>query len=488
MAQMRANIHAMRFDGASGYLVAQGLDGTTIMHGVNAALEDMPSPADAATGKSIATLVSAALANADDGVIAYTFPKPGQTEPQRKLVALAKFAPWQLAFMAGAYVDDIEADLHATTLRLSGIGTLVLLVTLLVTWLINRDISGALGRLKSAMEVLAHGELAAAVPDTGRHDEIGGMARTLGVFRDSMAETRQLRAAQEADREQAEAAQKQALHRMAEGFESQIGLLVGTLSARSSELETTAQTMSETAERSTREAAAVAAAAGAASDGLQTVAAAAEELTTSVGEISHQVARSSRITGKAVEDAQRTDAIVHALAGGAERIGAVVGLITNIASQTNLLALNATIEAARAGDAGKGFAVVASEVKSLANQTGKATEEIGAQITQIQAATREAVEAIGAIYATIEDVSAIAANIAAAVEQQGAATAEIARNVQQTNQASRAVTDGIGGVSAAAGQTGAAASLVLATASELSQQAHRLTGEVDRFVAGVRAA
>ena len=142
----------------------------------------------------------------------------------------------------------------------------------------------------------------------------------------------------------------------------------------------------------------------------------------------------------------------------------------------------------RAGDAGKGFAVVASEVKSLATQTAKATEDIGRQIAQIQASTKEAVESIQSIGTTIGEVSDIAAAIAAAVEEQGSATQEIARNVQQAAIGTTEVTSTIGGVSAGASSTGAAATQVLGAAQALSRQSERLSGEVGRFIAGVKAA
>jgi methyl-accepting chemotaxis protein len=221
---------------------------------------------------------------------------------------------------------------------------------------------------------------------------------------------------------------------------------------------------------------------------VQTVAASAEELTSSIGEISRQVTQSSQITAKAVQEARRTDTIVRALSEGADKIGQVVDLITNIAGQTNLLALNATIEAARAGEAGRGFAVVASEVKSLAQQTARATEEIGAQIAQVQSATNDAVEAIKGITGTIEEVSGIAATIAAAVEEQGAATAEIARNVQQVSESTQEVTSNITGVSQAAQEASVAVSHVLGNANDVSNQASRLSVEVDSFVGLIRAA
>ena len=489
LVSFHRDISAIRFDGGTGYLaVLDAKTGTTLIHGANPALEGKPLPNDSETGQPLSEVIINAVQTSDEGITSYMFPKPGQTNSLRKVTAVARFRPWNMVFLSGAYTDDLDASFNASLVRGGAMGGAMLLFTMLGGWLINRDITGSLGGLKAAMERLAKGDLRHVVPGADRRDEVGGMAAAVLVFKDNMTEAERLRAAQEEAKRQAAAEQKAALNRMADGFESKIGRLVGMLSSDSTELEATAQSMTATANQSHQQAAAVASAAEQASAGLQTVAAASEELTASIAEISRQVAQSSKITGKAVDDAKRTDAIVRALAEGAEKIGAVVGLITNIASQTNLLALNATIEAARAGDAGKGFAVVASEVKSLATQTGKATEEIGAQITHIQAATREAVEAIRGISATIEEVSAIATTIAAAVEEQGAATSEIARNVQQTAQAAHDVTTGIGGVSQAASETGAAAGLVLTSASDLSKQADQLASEAHTFVAGVRAA
>jgi methyl-accepting chemotaxis protein len=483
------DISAIRFDDGTGYLAVNEMrTGNVLMHGANPALEGKPLPTDSATGQPISRLIVEAVRSSDEGVASYMFPKPGQTQPLQKVTAVARFAPWDVAIYTGAYTDDLEASFDGSLLRMGAVGGAILLLSSLAAWLVNRDITVSLGSLKAAMERLAKGDLATVIPGADRRDEVGGMAATVSVFRDHMTETEGLRTAQEAAKGRAAAEQKAALNRMADGFESKIGGLVGMLSSDSTALETTAQKLTATANQGNQQAAAVASAVGEASAGLSTVVSASEELTASIGEISRQVAQSSKITNKAVDDAKRTDAIVRALAEGAEKIGAVVGLITNIASQTNLLALNATIEAARAGDAGKGFAVVASEVESLANQTGKATEEIGAQIAQIQVATKEAVEAIRGISATIEDVSAIAIAIAAAVDQQGAATSEIARNVHQTAQATQEVTTSINGVSQAASETGEAAGLVLISASDLAKQADQLASEAQSFVAGVRAA
>jgi methyl-accepting chemotaxis protein len=364
-----------------------------------------------------------------------------------------------------------------------GLAVSLLLAVAIVTFKIVRPIAA----VAASMTRVAAGELDRAVAGTSRKDEVGVLARALDTFRSNAITSRDLSAARVLEAEQ-RVARSTRLETLVQDFETQAGSLVGLVSAASTELEATAQSMSSTASQTNQQACNVATAAEEASAGVQTAASAAEELTSSIGEITRQIQQSSRVTEKAVQEARRTDVIVRALAEGAQKIGDVVGLITSIAGQTNLLALNATIEAARAGDAGKGFAVVASEVKNLAQQTAKATEDIRAQIGQIQSATVEAVDAIKGITATIEDVRIIAVSIASAVEEQGAATSEIARNVQQTAASTQEVTENIAGVSQAANDTGAAATQVLAAAGGLSKQAEELSAAFNGFVTGIRAA
>jgi methyl-accepting chemotaxis protein len=487
--QFRLRGRRMSFNNGQGYPVVYNVDTSLVFSGANPQLDGKITGATDSNGVVIADAqIGASRKSPEGGTVSYLFPRPGQTVPVRKMSYARSFAPWNIVMSYGLYVDDIDAEVNALLWRLCEIGAGLMVLMGLLSWLIARDVLGALGRQKNRMQSIAHGALDEPVEETGRGDEIGRMAETLEVLRQTALTARALESEQVASKQQAEQEKRQALIALADRFDASVGQLVGLMASGSTELETTARSMTGTADRTNQRAAVVGSAADQASTRVQTVAAAAEELSSSISEISRQVAQSAAITNRAVETARQTDTTVRALADGAKQIEHVAELISSIAGQTNLLALNATIEAARAGDAGRGFAVVAAEVKSLASQTAEATKEIGTRIAQIQSATKEAVDAIQGITATIEEVSVIATTIGSAIEEQGAATAEIARNVTQTAQATQDVTTNIGGVSAAANETGGAAGLVLTAASNLSKQAEQLSGEVNIFLAGVRAA
>jgi methyl-accepting chemotaxis protein len=359
--------------------------------------------------------------------------------------------------------------------------------SLVFAGLMGRSIALPVTAMTAVMKRLASGDRNVTIPARDHRDEIGGMAQAVEVFRQSMIDADRL-AAEKSDADAARERRQRAIEEHLAAFDRSVRQSFETLSDASTQMRVTAQSMSATAEETSRQATGVASASEQASANVETVAAAAEEMGASIAEISRQVAESSKIATMAVQEAARTNVTVQGLAEAAQKIGEVVSLIQDIASQTNLLALNATIEAARAGEAGKGFAVVASEVKSLANQTAKATEDIGAQIGSIQSATKKAVDAIQAIDGTIGRMNEISAMIATAMEEQGASTREIARNTQEAARGTQEVSQSIGHVTQAAAESGSAASQVLTSSEELGRQAETLRAQVDQFLAGIRAA
>ncbi|MBW5433350.1 HAMP domain-containing protein [Bradyrhizobium canariense] len=389
----------------------------------------------------------------------------------------------------GAELETKQAaDSYAMIFRvLVGIIVLSVVIAIGAAYYLVRDVSRGIASIIRPMQSLGEGDLSAEVPHRGERTEIGSMADALQIFKEALIAKK---AADEAAARDAEAKIERGrrVDAITRKFEAMIGEVVGTVSSASTELEASASTLTNTAQRGQELATVVAAASEEASTNVQAVASASEELSSSITEISRRVQDSARMAAEAVEQAARTNDRVNALSQAASRIGDVVELINTIAGQTNLLALNATIEAARAGEAGRGFAVVASEVKALAEQTAKATGEIGAQVSGIQAATQESVSAIQEIGGTIERLSEVAAAIAAAVEQQGAATQEISRNVQQASVGTQEVSSNITDVQRGAFETGEASNEVLSAAKSLATDSTRLKVEVAQFLESVRAA
>jgi methyl-accepting chemotaxis protein len=354
---------------------------------------------------------------------------------------------------------------------------------LMASYAIARPVAASVARLR----LLSEGDTDTPIAGTERRDEIGEIAATMQVFRENLIRNREMQA-REMEEQVARARRAQAIETLTENFDRAATVVLKTVAAAATELQTTATSMTATAEETARQATVVSGAAEETTANVQTVATATEELSASIHEISNQVTESTRIVGQAVVEAEATNGKVQSLSDAAQKIGDVVRIINEIAGQTNLLALNATIEAARAGEAGKGFAVVASEVKTLATQTARATDEITGQVKSIQDATEGSAEAIRGIGATIHRVNEISTAIASAVEEQGAATQEISRSVQQAAQGTQEVSINIVTVSTAAQETGSAAAQVLEASTELARQAEVMRGEVERYIAGVRAA
>lgn len=393
---------------------------------------------------------------------------------------------WRLGFA----IDSAAAFAPLVSFRITMVvTTLVVVVAIiaLVGYMVRRLVARPVVAMTGVMTRLSDDNLEVEVPYTGRRDEIGRMAASVGHFKTQLIRMRQLEQEKVEEVIRGEEHRKAALRKLVESLDATIGEVVQRLTTSAADLQASSSRMAEVAARTSSQATLVSAAAAEASSNVQTVASATEELTASIADIGRQVVHSTEIAGQADREARTSSDAVAALSQDVGRIGDVISLITDIASQTNLLALNATIEAARAGEAGKGFAVVANEVKTLANQTARATEQIAGNIQSVQAGTRRAVDAIHSIAGVIGRMSEISTTVSAAVEEQNAATAEIARSVEQTSHGTREVSRSIGEVERAASETGEAAHRIADASQDLSTQAARLKEEVARFIAQVRA-
>src|SRR5260370_35393473 len=132
------------------------------------------------------------------------------------------------------------------------IGLLALLG--LCAWPIARSIVRPIRGLTTAMTMLADGDTATLVPETERRDEVGAMARAVGVFKTNMIEADGLRLEQEEQKVRAASAQKAALHRIADEFERSAGGTVDTAASAATEMQPPAPSMSAPAAAASRQA------------------------------------------------------------------------------------------------------------------------------------------------------------------------------------------------------------------------------------------
>ena len=368
-----------------------------------------------------------------------------------------------------------------------GVGIAAVLLELGFSWLIGRSITQPLNGLGAAMKRLADGDTSGRIPATNLKDEIGAMARTVIVFRDTMVE-RQRMAMSEEEASHARERRSEVIAQTISRFEGPVDAALAKVRAAAERLESTSSQLNSAADAVSSEAGMAKERIGNASGNVTAAATSVEELAASIAEIAAQASRSSEVANRAVSEAERTAKTMTQLGDAATRIGEVVRLIQAIAGQTNLLALNATIEAARAGEAGRGFAVVASEVKSLAGQTARATEEIAGQIGAIQSAAADAAQAIEQVNGIISEMSGIASTVSSTVEEQNIAVGLISEGVNRASSEARTGSEAMSRVAGATTDARATAADVQALADTLAQEAENLESEVRRFLNDVQAA
>ncbi|MEO9461219.1 MAG: methyl-accepting chemotaxis protein [Marinomonas sp.] len=350
--------------------------------------------------------------------------------------------------------------------------------------------------MKMTMETLAEGDTRASIPGGERQDELGAMARALGVFRQSMLEL------QEVDKERAMAAEQElaqaqklaglrsekadALRKLADDFEASIFASTRFVAEASGELQATSADMATLAKQSSNQAQGAAKAMEQANVGISATASASDEFALSISEISQQAAASAALARDVKNSVTTANGKIAGLSLSVERIGEITEMISSIAARTNLLSLNASIEAARGGEAGRGFAVVAAEVKDLAGRTAHAANNVSSMVAAISGTTKQSVDGLAKVSGQVGSLEESAISIASAVDQQSISGRELAQNIDNVAASSDAVSTTLGEVHGSSLEVGSAAVQMLKSSEDSQRHAEQLREQAVQFLAEVR--
>lgn len=335
-------------------------------------------------------------------------------------------------------------------------------------------------RLTECMNVLAQGNRDVIVPGGERTDEIGGMARSVEVFRRAATRNAELEAEAIENSRKAEAERLKIEERAAAEAEIRLNNATGALAtglrklasgdmlceiheAFAPQFEALRKDFNSSVAQLREVLLAVADCAGNVHGGsgeismasndlarrtesqaasLEETAAALEEITVNVHTTSVRTAEARDLVQDARKTADRSGEVVGSAVkamGKIERssreVIQIISVIDEIAFQTNLLALNAGVEAARAGDAGKGFAVVAQEVRELAQRSAHAAKEIKTLITNSETAVSEGVKLVGDTGKGLGDIVSLIEAINKHMDAISTAAREQASGLKEVNSA-----------------------------------------------------
>ncbi|MGY6029344.1 methyl-accepting chemotaxis protein [Phytobacter sp. AG2a] len=174
-------------------------------------------------------------------------------------------------------------------------------------------------------------------------------------------------------------------------------------------------------------------------------AASMEELTATVKNNADNARNASRLAAQASSTASEGGQVMREVVNtmndintSSSKIADITAVINSIAFQTNILALNAAVEAARAGEQGRGFAVVASEVRNLSQRSSQAAKDIEHLISESVSRITKGSDLVVKAGATMDEVvqsvtrvNDIMGEISSASEEQSRGIEQIARAVSE---------------------------------------------------------
>lgn len=388
------------------------------------------------------------------------------------------------AQMANIYADedqqlrDSSAHVianYTNLYRIIAIGTpFAVLLMLIASVLISRNIAAPLARLTSAAEQISGGNLSVHVTPLPRSDEVGVLSRSfvamLGYLREMASVSSRIAAGDLTAKLQMRSDQDEFGKSQVEMMASLSGLIRQVqrsgVQVNSSAVEIAATTKQQQA--TSNEVASTTTEISATS---REISASSTELLKVADEVASVADETSNLASQGKSGLARMEAIMQQIMAAsssvttklgimnekAGSITSVVTTITKVADQTNLLSLNAAIEAEKAGEYGRGFAVVAAEIRRLADQTASSTLDIERIVKEMVAAVSSGVMGMDKFTEEVRRGAQEVAQVSSQLDQVIAQVQSLAPNIEAVNHGMRAQNQGSQQISDALVQLGEAA-------------------------------
>jgi len=154
------------------------------------------------------------IAASGGGFASYRFPRAAGGEALPKMSYAVEFKPYGWVIGGGIYLDDVHEIFWAQARQMGMLVGLALLLVAGLFLLVGRSIVNPINAMTAAMRKIAEGQTATDIPALERGDEVGAMAKSVQVFKDSMIEATRLRGEQDVLKAQADAERKLLLSRM----------------------------------------------------------------------------------------------------------------------------------------------------------------------------------------------------------------------------------------------------------------------------------
>lgn len=374
-----------------------------------------------------------------------------------------------------ARIDKLQTRLNISL----AVAALAALAVLILGVMLIRSVATNLHAITARLDDLSAGDFKSPVPAVGLQNEIGVIARALGVFieqawerealsqalasereanqraledtveRVNMENEGLMRAAAERQRESQDA-ERRAIAALAASLEDSISGVLAATRAAASEMESAAGNMSDVAAVTQDHSGRAAGAAENIRDAVEGAAPRVAEIAGRLRDLRDESENGRTLAEDAIAKANTASARMRAFNDATARIDAMQASISAIARQTNMLALNAAIEAMRVGEAGQGFMVVANEVKALSDSTQRTTTDIAEQIAGMRDANASVIAAFEAIMEALSGLATSARSISGdmAAQSENIGVVEAAMNTAHATVVE--MTDSIAGSDAAA--------------------------------------